>query len=156
MQALAPYLHFVFTEDPQALFLRRGSILKKSSRRGANRLRNAKPDPLAQGDTSSGSNNRVKRNNGTRKKTSDRWADDESDQRSAKSNDRELGDTNNTDEGHGLEGGAVNISADWAATDDPVRMYLMQMGQIPLLSRVQENAAAKEIERTTTLYRHSM
>ena len=50
----------------------------------------------------------------------------------------------------------MNISAEWAATDDPVRMYLMQMGQIPLLSRVQEIAAAKEIERTRTLYRHSM
>ena len=41
-------------------------------------------------------------------------------------------------------------------TDDPVRMYLMQMGQIPLLNRVEEIDAAKEIERTRTLYRHSM
>jgi RNA polymerase primary sigma factor len=42
------------------------------------------------------------------------------------------------------------------ATDDPVRMYLMQMGQIPLLNRAQEIAAAKEIERTRLRYRHSM
>ncbi|HND51822.1 MAG TPA: sigma-70 family RNA polymerase sigma factor [Pirellulaceae bacterium] len=41
-------------------------------------------------------------------------------------------------------------------TDDPVRMYLMQMGQIPLLNRAQEIASAKEIERTRTLYRHTM
>ncbi len=41
-------------------------------------------------------------------------------------------------------------------TDDPVRMYLMQMGQIPLLSRVEEVDAAKEIERARALYRHSM
>ncbi len=41
-------------------------------------------------------------------------------------------------------------------TDDPVRMYLMQMGQIPLLKRVEEISAAKEIERTRTRYRHSM
>ena len=41
-------------------------------------------------------------------------------------------------------------------TDDPVRMYLMQMGQIPLLSRAEEIAAAKEIERTRRRYRHSM
>ncbi len=41
-------------------------------------------------------------------------------------------------------------------TDDPVRMYLMQMGQIPLLSRVEEVAAATEIERARALYRHSM
>jgi len=41
-------------------------------------------------------------------------------------------------------------------TDDPVRMYLMQMGQIPLLTRPQEIDAAKEIERARFLYRHSM
>ncbi|MFO0901476.1 MAG: sigma-70 family RNA polymerase sigma factor [Pirellulales bacterium] len=42
------------------------------------------------------------------------------------------------------------------STDDPVRMYLMQMGQIPLLNRAEEIASAKEIERTRTLYRHTM
>jgi RNA polymerase primary sigma factor len=42
------------------------------------------------------------------------------------------------------------------ATDDPVRMYLMQMGQIPLLNRAEEIAAAKQIERTRLRYRHSM
>jgi RNA polymerase primary sigma factor len=41
-------------------------------------------------------------------------------------------------------------------TDDPVRMYLMQMGQIPLLSRPQELVAAKEIEGARILYRHRM
>ena len=41
-------------------------------------------------------------------------------------------------------------------TDDPVRMYLMQMGQIPLLSRPEEIAAAKEIERARFHYRHCM
>ncbi|MDZ4818268.1 MAG: sigma-70 family RNA polymerase sigma factor [Planctomycetota bacterium] len=40
--------------------------------------------------------------------------------------------------------------------DDPVRMYLMQMGQIPLLSRAEEISAAKSIEATRTLYRHTM
>jgi RNA polymerase primary sigma factor len=40
--------------------------------------------------------------------------------------------------------------------DDPVRMYLMQMGEIPLLSRPEEISAAKEIERTRTQFRHSM
>ncbi len=40
--------------------------------------------------------------------------------------------------------------------DDPVRMYLMQMGEIPLLSRAEEIAAAKEIARTRTLFRRSM
>ena len=41
-------------------------------------------------------------------------------------------------------------------TEDPVRMYLMQMGQIPLLTRDQEIAAAKQIECTRDRYRHSM
>lgn len=41
-------------------------------------------------------------------------------------------------------------------TEDPVRMYLMQMGQIPLLTRDQEVAAARQIERTRDRYRHSM
>tara|TARA_B110000495_G_scaffold200760_1_gene216657 strand:- start:340 stop:1917 length:1578 start_codon:yes stop_codon:yes gene_type:complete len=41
-------------------------------------------------------------------------------------------------------------------TEDPVRMYLMQMGQIPLLTRDQEVAAAKQIERTRDRYRHSI
>ncbi len=41
-------------------------------------------------------------------------------------------------------------------TEDPVRMYLMQMGQIPLLTREQEVSAAKQIERTRDRYRHWM
>jgi RNA polymerase primary sigma factor len=45
---------------------------------------------------------------------------------------------------------------EFSATDDPVRMYLTQMGQIPLLTRAQEIAAAKNIERTRLRYRHAM
>ena len=41
-------------------------------------------------------------------------------------------------------------------TDDPVRMYLMQMGEIPMLNRAEEIASAKAIERSRFLYRHSM
>ena len=40
--------------------------------------------------------------------------------------------------------------------DDPVRIYLMQMGEIPLLTRVEELSAAREIERSRTLYRTTM
>ena len=40
--------------------------------------------------------------------------------------------------------------------DDPVRIYLMQMGEIPLLSRAEEVAAAKRIERTRTRFRNSV
>jgi len=42
------------------------------------------------------------------------------------------------------------------ASEDPVRMYLMQMGQIPLLSREQELSAAKQIEATRDRYRQCM
>ena len=40
--------------------------------------------------------------------------------------------------------------------DDPVRMYLMQMGEIPLLTRPQEIDSAKRIEFTRRRFRHSM
>jgi RNA polymerase primary sigma factor len=40
--------------------------------------------------------------------------------------------------------------------DDPVRMYLMQMGEIPLLSRAEEISAAKGIERTRARFRRTM
>lgn len=47
----------------------------------------------------------------------------------------------------------LNLST---ATDDPVRMYLMQMGQVPLLSRNEEIAAATEIERARFEFRNTM
>jgi RNA polymerase primary sigma factor len=40
--------------------------------------------------------------------------------------------------------------------DDPVRMYLMQMGEIPLLTRAQELTAARAIEKTRSRFRHNM
>jgi RNA polymerase primary sigma factor len=43
-----------------------------------------------------------------------------------------------------------------SAIEDPVRMYLMQMGEIPLLTRGEEVDSAKDIESTRTLYRNSM
>jgi RNA polymerase primary sigma factor len=42
------------------------------------------------------------------------------------------------------------------ATEDPVRMYLMQMGEIPLLTRQQEISAARKIEKTRFHYRNWM
>ena len=41
-------------------------------------------------------------------------------------------------------------------SDDPVRMYLTQMGEIPLLTRQQEVALAKQIEMTRTRFRHKV
>ncbi len=40
--------------------------------------------------------------------------------------------------------------------DDPVRMYLTQMGEIPLLTRAQEIALAKKIELTRTAFRRKV
>ena len=40
--------------------------------------------------------------------------------------------------------------------DDPIRIYLMQMGEIPLLTREQEVSAAKQIEFTRTRFRDNM
>jgi RNA polymerase primary sigma factor len=58
------------------------------------------------------------------------------------------------DSGDDLED--LQNEAESDAIDDPVRMYLMQMGRIPLLTRQQEISAAIEIERTRTLFRNSM
>jgi len=41
-------------------------------------------------------------------------------------------------------------------TDDPVRIYLTQMGEIPLLNRAQEINSAKQIETARKRYRHSI
>ena len=40
--------------------------------------------------------------------------------------------------------------------DDPVRIYLMQMGEIPLLTRREEIDAAKRIEHSRTCFRHAV
>jgi RNA polymerase primary sigma factor len=53
------------------------------------------------------------------------------------------------EEGADTEGSASQI-------DDPVRMYLMQMGEIPLLNRAEEIDSAKRIEFTRRRFRHSM
>ena len=42
----------------------------------------------------------------------------------------------------------AGVVEDESWSDDPVRMYLTQMGEIPLLSRLQEVTLAKQIERT--------
>ncbi len=55
-----------------------------------------------------------------------------------------------------LEDASAYDSADADNTDDPVRMYLMQMGAIPLLTRPQEIQSAKNIEGTRTRFRNSM
>ena len=40
--------------------------------------------------------------------------------------------------------------------DDPIRIYLMQMGEILMLSRIEEIEAAKWIERSRRRFRYGM
>lgn len=54
------------------------------------------------------------------------------------------------------EGDLEELAEEVESTDDPVRMYLMQMGQIPLLTRHEEVTSAKKIELTRSKYRHWM
>jgi RNA polymerase primary sigma factor len=50
--------------------------------------------------------------------------------------------------------GAGDEAESWS--DDPVRMYLTQMGEIPLLTRQQEISLAKEIEITRARFRRKL
>ncbi len=52
--------------------------------------------------------------------------------------------------------GAAFSSSNHSQIDDPVRIYLMQMGEIPLLSRREEIAAARRIERARLRFRNGM
>ena len=49
---------------------------------------------------------------------------------------------------------AADETESWS--DDPVRMYLTQMGEIPLLTRQQEIALAKQIETTRAVFRRKV
>ncbi len=62
------------------------------------------------------------------------------------------------DESDELESGTRKEAKEGSTdhTDDPVRMYLMQMGRIPLLKRQEEIAAAKQIEESRAYYRYAM
>ncbi|MBN2217562.1 MAG: sigma-70 family RNA polymerase sigma factor [Pirellulales bacterium] len=50
----------------------------------------------------------------------------------------------------------VFTAEDSAHIDDPVRIYLMQMGEIPMLNRCEEIAASRQIERARIRFRRSM
>lgn len=67
-----------------------------------------------------------------------------------------FGDPHGIDRNEEIDAEEKRIEEDEDSVDDPVRMYLMQMGRIPLLTREEEVASAKEIDRTKLLYRNSM
>lgn len=51
---------------------------------------------------------------------------------------------------------AIEADSGSGRIDDPVRIYLMQMGEIPLLTRAEEIEAARQIEESRTRYRDWM
>ena len=48
------------------------------------------------------------------------------------------------------------VTGSTTSTDDPIRMYLMQMGRIPLLTREQELEIARRVELNHARYRRAM
>ncbi len=56
----------------------------------------------------------------------------------------------------GVKSGEIGVLGKSAKMDDPVRMYLRQMGQIPLLSREDELKLAKKIERAEDRLKESV
>ena len=55
-----------------------------------------------------------------------------------------------------LEAAGEKPTGDDDQIDDPIRIYLMQMGEIPLLSRAEEIVAAKQIKSARRRFRHIM
>ena len=51
---------------------------------------------------------------------------------------------------------ATSDRTDEGTIDDPVRMYLMQMGRIPLLTREEEVDAAMKIDKARFKFRNTM
>lgn len=58
-----------------------------------------------------------------------------------------------TDESDDTEEAVSHIDENESWSDDPVRMYLTQMGEIPLLTRIEEKTLAKRIEDTRRQFR---
>ncbi len=69
--------------------------------------------------------------------------------------DTDEDNSNSDDDGSGDPLGVSELEAEsWS--DDPVRMYLTQMGEIPLLSRKEEIRLAKAIEMSRALFRRKL
>jgi len=127
-------------------------MLKRTGRGIARRVRNS-----AFGSSDYHADEEDAERAGADTEASDSWEEDDplddSDEDFEDEEEEEL-DSADGDEESAADRGEPQTA--WGVTDDPVRMYLMQMGEIPLLNRGQEVAAARDIERARTLYRHSM
>lgn len=67
--------------------------------------------------------------------------------------DSEVDVDEDDDDSDSVDDELVKFDAEETWSDDPVRMYLTQMGEIPLLSRVNEVKYAKQIELTRLKFR---
>jgi RNA polymerase primary sigma factor len=76
-------------------------------------------------------------------------ADDQSDNLSAGAAGTKPGDDSQADK-------SISVEDNDSWSDDPVRMYLTQMGEIPLLTRQEEIALAKQIEVTRAKFRRKV
>jgi RNA polymerase primary sigma factor len=70
--------------------------------------------------------------------------------------ERESGPADRTDDGRGELDLSFMDEEDSRRIDDPVRMYLTQMGEIPLLKREEEISLAKKIEVTRKRFRRKV
>jgi len=120
-------------------------------------VRRTRPTPKrSRGSTTISRNGRtttgaVKKN--ARSKSEDHDLADESD------DDLKNADAHDDDEQHDDDADCDFDSDSGSAEshiDDPIRMYLMQMGEIPMLSRDMEVASAKAIEQSRTHFRRTM
>ncbi|MCA9266874.1 MAG: sigma-70 family RNA polymerase sigma factor, partial [Planctomycetales bacterium] len=96
---------------------------------------------------------RASRSNAAARPADDSFFDSDHDQATDVATD-ELVDDIDDDETSEFDDDRSGTAA--IATEDPVRMYLMQMGEIPMLTRKEEVDAAKLIEYTRKRFRHTM
>lgn len=71
-------------------------------------------------------------------------------------NEDDEADEDDDEQAHEKELRKRGINGSAIATEDPVRMYLMQMGEIPMLNRAEEIESAKRIEATRSRFRNCM
>jgi RNA polymerase primary sigma factor len=128
----------------------RGSILR-TTRNAASRRRSGDVYGQSTSANGNGSGNSVT----FRTKRAVKRRDDDSFHESLEDELDGFGDQEEGDDPWFIEG-CESPAAPASPTDDPIRIYLMQMGQIPLLSRSAEVAAASRIDSARHRYRHSM
>jgi RNA polymerase primary sigma factor len=133
--------------------------LAKSTRKTVKTVKAKTPRSKAASATTASP--RLTANRSLGKRRSNREQDDESPRHGGRElddsdhNDRHLDENDWPDDDKDESSQSVRRRGS-SDTDDPVRMYLMQMGQIPLLNRDQEIVSAKAIESSRTRYRHRM